>query len=50
MAAKQALGRGLKALIPDTPRARTGLAEIPVDRLQPQRGLLAEDFGQGLDA
>ncbi len=35
MAAKQALGRGLKALIPDTPRARTGMAEIPVDRLQP---------------
>jgi ParB family chromosome partitioning protein len=35
MAAKQALGRGLKALIPDTPRARTGLAEIPVDHLQP---------------
>ena len=35
MAAKQALGRGLKALIPDTPRARTGLAEIPIDRLSP---------------
>jgi len=35
VAAKRALGRGLKALIPDTPRARTGLAEIPVDRLQP---------------
>ncbi len=35
MTAKQALGRGLKALIPDTPRARTGMAEIPVDRLQP---------------
>lgn len=32
--AKQALGRGLRALIPDTPRARSGLAEIPVDRLQ----------------
>ena len=26
MSAKQALGRGLKALIPETPRARTGLA------------------------
>ncbi len=35
MTTKQALGRGLKALIPDTPRARTGMAEIPVDRLQP---------------
>ncbi|MEJ2189027.1 MAG: ParB/RepB/Spo0J family partition protein [Acidobacteriota bacterium] len=35
MPAKQALGRGLKALIPDTPRARAGLAEIPVDHLQP---------------
>ncbi len=35
MVAKQALGRGLKALIPDTPRARAGLAEIPVDQLYP---------------
>jgi ParB family chromosome partitioning protein len=35
MATKQALGRGLKALIPDTPRARAGLAEIPVDHLHP---------------
>jgi len=35
VAAKQALGRGLKALIPETPRARVGMAEIPVDRLQP---------------
>jgi len=33
--AKQALGRGLKALIPETPRARVGMAEIPVDRLKP---------------
>ena len=33
--AKRALGRGLKALIPDTPKARSGLAEIPVDRLRP---------------
>lgn len=33
--AKQALGRGLKALIPDTPKARSGLAEIPVDKLRP---------------
>ena len=35
MSAKQALGRGLKALIPDTPTARAGFAEIPVDRLRP---------------
>ena len=35
MTAKQALGRGLKALIPDTPRARAGFAEIPVDHLHP---------------
>ena len=35
MSAKQALGRGLKALIPETPQARAGFAEIPVDRLQP---------------
>jgi ParB family chromosome partitioning protein len=33
--AKKALGRGLKALIPDTPRARSGLAEIPLDQLHP---------------
>ena len=35
MAAKQALGRGLKALIPDAPKARSGLASIPVGRIQP---------------
>jgi len=34
MGRKRALGRGLKALIPDTPRARAGLTEIPVDRLR----------------
>jgi len=35
MSAKQALGRGLKALIPEAPRARAGYAEIPTDRLRP---------------
>jgi ParB family chromosome partitioning protein len=35
MTAKQALGRGLKALIPDAPRARAGFAEISVDQLRP---------------
>jgi ParB family chromosome partitioning protein len=35
MMAKQALGRGLKALIPETPLARAGLVEIPLDRLLP---------------
>ena len=35
MATKQALGRGLKALLPDAPRARAGFAEIPVDQLRP---------------
>lgn len=35
MLTKQALGRGLKALIPETPRARTGLVEIPVDLVDP---------------
>jgi len=40
--AKKALGRGLKALIPDTPKARSGLAEIHLDQLhanpeQPRR-------------
>ncbi len=35
MGRKQALGRGLKALIPDTPRARSGLTEIPVDAIRP---------------
>ena len=35
VARKPALGRGLKALIPDTPRARAGLAEIPLDRIRP---------------
>lgn len=35
MSAKQALGRGLKALIPEAPRARAGYAEIPIDQLRP---------------
>lgn len=34
MSAKQALGRGLKALIPETPRARAGYAEIPINQLR----------------
>jgi ParB family chromosome partitioning protein len=47
--AKQALGRGLKALIPDTPRARSGLVEVPVDRIepnprQPRHGFPEEDL------
>lgn len=46
MAAKQALGRGLKALIPDTPRARAGMAEIPVDRLQPNPNQPRERFDE----
>ncbi len=33
--AKQVLGRGLKALLPETPHARAGLVEIPVDRIEP---------------
>lgn len=35
MARKPALGRGLKALIPDTPRARTGLLQLPIADLRP---------------
>jgi ParB family chromosome partitioning protein len=35
LVAKQALGRGLKALLPDTPRARVGLVELPIDRIDP---------------
>jgi len=35
VARRPALGRGLKALLPDTPRARAGLAELPVDRIRP---------------
>ncbi len=35
MPARPALGRGLRALIPDTPRARAGLTEIPVERVAP---------------
>jgi ParB family chromosome partitioning protein len=34
MSRKPALGRGLKALLPETPRPRAGLAELPVDSLQ----------------
>jgi ParB family chromosome partitioning protein len=32
---RPALGRGLRALIPDTPRARSGLAEIPLHLIRP---------------
>jgi len=35
MARRPALGRGLKALLPETPRARAGLAELPVDKIRP---------------
>ena len=35
MTAKRALGRGLKALIPDTPQARAGLVEVPLEHLRP---------------
>ncbi len=38
MARKQALGKGLRALIPDTPRARSGLAEVPVSAIRPNPG------------
>ncbi|MEE4270966.1 MAG: ParB/RepB/Spo0J family partition protein [Thermoanaerobaculales bacterium] len=52
---KQALGRGLKALIPDTPKARSGLAEIPVDRLranpaQPRRRFDADALAELADS
>lgn len=33
--AKKALGRGLKALLPDAPRARAGFAELDPDQLHP---------------
>ena len=32
---KQALGRGLKALLPDTPHARAGFAEVAINTLRP---------------
>ena len=48
---KQALGRGLKALIPDTPVARSGLVKVPVDRIeanpsQPRRHFEPEDLAE----
>jgi ParB family chromosome partitioning protein len=44
--AKQALGRGLKALMPDTPRARTGLVEIPVEKVEPNPKQPRHNFNQ----
>lgn len=46
---KQALGRGLKALIPETPRARSGLVQVPVDCIeanpnQPRHHFAPEDL------
>ena len=47
MARKPALGRGLKALIPDTPRARAGLTELPVDRIAPNPAQPRRRFDEG---
>jgi len=44
---KQALGRGLKALIPDTPLARSGLVQVPVDRIQPNPNQPRGQFSEG---
>jgi ParB family chromosome partitioning protein len=49
LVAKRALGRGLKALIPDIPRAQAGLVELPVDLLdanpnQPRHHFPKEDL------
>jgi len=38
VARKQALGRGLRALIPDTPKARSGLTTVPVGSIRPNPG------------
>ncbi len=38
MGRKRALGRGLKALIPEVPQARAGLVELPVDAIRPNPG------------
>ncbi len=51
MVAKQALGRGLKALLPDTPRARVGLVELPIDRIdanprQPRHNFSEADLAE----
>ncbi len=46
MARKPALGRGLKALIPDTPRARAGLAEIGVVNISPNANQPRHRFDQ----
>lgn len=35
MATKQALGRGLKALIPNTPQVQAGMAEVPINKVHP---------------
>ena len=46
MSAKQALGRGLKALIPDRPTARAGFAQIPVDHVRPNPLQPRRTFGR----
>ena len=47
VARKRALGRGLKALIPDTPRARSGLTLLPVDAIRPNPGQPRTRFDPG---
>jgi ParB family transcriptional regulator, chromosome partitioning protein len=43
---RPALGRGLRALIPDTLRARSGLAEIPVELVRPNPAQPRSRFDQ----
>lgn len=47
MARRPALGRGLRALIPDTPRARSGLAEIPLELIRPNPSQPRSRFDPG---
>ena len=47
MTGRPALGRGLRALIPDTLRARSGLAEIPVELVRPSPTQPRSRFDQG---
>ncbi|MCP4900361.1 MAG: ParB/RepB/Spo0J family partition protein [bacterium] len=51
MARRQALGRGLKALMPDSPQAKAGLTEVPVAKLvanpnQPRQHFDAEALAE----
>lgn len=47
MARKRALGKGLEALIPAGPELRSGVLELPIDRIRPNPRQPRREIGEG---